>query len=199
MSEATPTQGESGRRRKARWRPSGSDAGRATPSRARSRRSRSLTLMQLADTGPVRLGSLADASARPTRPRRGPWTRSSRLAERRPDPGDARGVLVAATREGAAEVRARRRRLASARGPRAGRPLGRRGATRRERARRAPSAARQALADLPGVRAVEQGRQVTLASPLDRCAHLLVDEVLRRPGASPSGRRRAAPRPPSPR
>ena len=61
--EATPTQGASpgaveglldGARPAA--------AGRGRPgARDRSRRSRSITLMRLADTGPVRLGSLADA------------------------------------------------------------------------------------------------------------------------------------------
>ena len=69
--------------------------------------------MRLADTGPVRLGSLADAPRHDRRDRVATSTRSSQrgLAERRLDLGDARGVLVA-TREGAAEVRARRRRLA---------------------------------------------------------------------------------------
>ena len=73
-----------------------------------------LTLMRLADTGPVRLGSLADAlgTTDATASRTVDALESRGLAERRPDPGDARGALVAATREGAAEVRARRRRLA---------------------------------------------------------------------------------------
>lgn len=73
-----------------------------------------LMLMRLADDGPVRLGSLADAlgTTDATASRTVDALESRGLAARRPDPGDARGVLVAATREGAAEVRARRRRLA---------------------------------------------------------------------------------------
>jgi DNA-binding MarR family transcriptional regulator len=73
-----------------------------------------LTLMRLADEGPVRLGTLADAlgTTDATASRTVDVLESRGLAERRPDPGDARGVLVAATAEGVAEVRARRRRLA---------------------------------------------------------------------------------------
>jgi DNA-binding MarR family transcriptional regulator len=72
-----------------------------------------LTLTRLAENGPVRLGSLADAlgTTDATASRTVDVLESRGLAERRPDPADARGVFVAATREGAAEVRARRRQL----------------------------------------------------------------------------------------
>lgn len=73
-----------------------------------------LALAQLADRGPVRLGVLADAlgTTDATASRTVDVLESRGLAERRPDPADARGVFVAATREGAAELRGRRRRLA---------------------------------------------------------------------------------------
>jgi DNA-binding MarR family transcriptional regulator len=72
-----------------------------------------LALAQLADQGPVRLGALADAlgTTDATASRTVDVLESRGLAERRPDPVDARGVLVAATREGSAEIRVRRRRL----------------------------------------------------------------------------------------
>ena len=72
-----------------------------------------LALARLADGGPARLGVLADAlgTTDATASRTVDVLESRGLAERRPDPGDARGVLVAATREGAAEIGVRRRRL----------------------------------------------------------------------------------------
>ncbi len=81
-----------------------------------------LTLARLADQGPVRLGSLADAlgTTDATASRTVDVLEASGLAERRDDPGDARGVIVAATTEGTAEVRRRRRTLVSL----AGRALG---------------------------------------------------------------------------
>ena len=81
-----------------------------------------LTLARLADQGPVRLGSLADAlgTTDATASRTVDVLEASGLAERRNDPGDARGVIVAATTEGTAEVRRRRRTLVSL----AGRALG---------------------------------------------------------------------------
>jgi len=73
----------------------------------------SIALAHLADHGPVRLGSLADAlgTTDATASRNVDVLEREGLAERRPDPDDARGVLVAATREGAVEVRRRRRQL----------------------------------------------------------------------------------------
>ena len=81
-----------------------------------------LTLARLADQGPVRLGSLADAlgTTDATASRTVDVLEASGLAERRDDPGDARGVIVAATTDGTAEVRRRRRTLVSL----AGRALG---------------------------------------------------------------------------
>lgn len=71
----------------------------------------SLTLARLFDVGPVRLGPLADAlgTTDATASRTIDVLESRGLAERRPDPDDARGVIVAATAEGAADVRRRRR------------------------------------------------------------------------------------------
>jgi DNA-binding MarR family transcriptional regulator len=73
----------------------------------------SIALAHLVDHGPVRLGSLADAlgTTDATASRNVDVLERERLAERRPDPDDARGVLVAATGEGAADVRRRRRQL----------------------------------------------------------------------------------------
>ena len=72
-----------------------------------------IAIAHLADHGPVRLGSLADAlgTTDATASRNVDVLEREGLAERCPDPDDARGVLVAATREGAAEVRRRRRQL----------------------------------------------------------------------------------------
>ena len=72
-----------------------------------------LVLAQLADGGPVRLGSLADTlgTTDATASRTVDVLERLGLAERRPDPDDARGVIVAATRNGATEIRRRRRQL----------------------------------------------------------------------------------------
>jgi DNA-binding MarR family transcriptional regulator len=81
-----------------------------------------LMLARLADGGPVRLGSLADAlgTTDATASRTVDVLESSALAERRDDPDDARGVIVAATADGTAEVRRRRSRFVRL----AGRALG---------------------------------------------------------------------------
>jgi DNA-binding MarR family transcriptional regulator len=73
----------------------------------------SIVLSALADHGPVRLGSLADAlgTTDATASRNVDVLERHGLAERRPDPDDARGVVVAATAEGLAYVRRRRRQL----------------------------------------------------------------------------------------
>ena len=73
----------------------------------------SLVLSALADSGPVRLGSLADAlgTTDATASRTVDVLERLQFAERRPDPDDARGVIVAATRDGVADVRRRRRQL----------------------------------------------------------------------------------------
>ena len=73
----------------------------------------SIVLSALADHGPVRLGSLADAlgTTDATASRNVDVLERHGLAERRPDPDDARGVVVAATSEGLAEIRRRRRQL----------------------------------------------------------------------------------------
>ena len=72
-----------------------------------------MALMALADNGPVRLGFLADAlgTTDATTSRNVDVLERHGLAERRPDPDDARGVIVAATENGVAEVRRRRRQL----------------------------------------------------------------------------------------
>jgi DNA-binding MarR family transcriptional regulator len=59
------------------------------------------------------LGSLADAlgTTDATASRNVDALERLGLAERRPDPDDARGVIVAATDEGVVEVRRRRRQL----------------------------------------------------------------------------------------
>jgi DNA-binding MarR family transcriptional regulator len=73
----------------------------------------SITLSTLVDQGPVRLGSLAEAlgTTDATASRNVDVLERRGFAERRPDPDDARGVLVAATSEGLADVRRRRRQL----------------------------------------------------------------------------------------
>ena len=72
-----------------------------------------IVLSALADQGPVRLGSLADTlgTTDATASRNVDVLERQGLAERRPDPDDARGVIVAATSEGLADVRRRRRQL----------------------------------------------------------------------------------------
>lgn len=72
-----------------------------------------LVLARLADGGPVRLGTLADTlgTTDATASRTVDVLERLGLAERRPDPDDARGVIVAATRDGATEIRRRRRQL----------------------------------------------------------------------------------------
>jgi DNA-binding MarR family transcriptional regulator len=74
----------------------------------------SIALAAVVDDGPARLGSLADAlgTTDATASRTVDALQVRGLVERRPDPLDARGVIVAATGEGLAEVRRRRRRLA---------------------------------------------------------------------------------------
>lgn len=73
----------------------------------------SLVLSRLVDDGPVRLGPLADAlgTTDATASRTVDVLEAHGLAERREDPDDARGVIVAATAEGVGDVRRRRRRL----------------------------------------------------------------------------------------
>jgi DNA-binding MarR family transcriptional regulator len=72
-----------------------------------------LTLARLVDEGAVRLGSLADAlgTTDATASRTVDVLEQRGLAERSPDPDDARGVIVAATKEGKAEMSRRRRGL----------------------------------------------------------------------------------------
>jgi DNA-binding MarR family transcriptional regulator len=72
-----------------------------------------LTLARLADEGAVRLGSLADAlgTTDATASRTVDVLEQRGLAERSPDPDDARGVIVAATKDGKAEMSRRRGRL----------------------------------------------------------------------------------------
>lgn len=72
-----------------------------------------VALSALVDQGPVRLGSLADTlgTTDATASRNVDVLERQGLAERRPDPEDARGVIVAATSEGLADVRRRRRQL----------------------------------------------------------------------------------------
>ena len=73
----------------------------------------SIALATLADEGPMRLGSLADTlrTTDATASRTVDVLEQHGLVERRADPEDARGVIVAATAEGRADVRRRRRRL----------------------------------------------------------------------------------------
>jgi DNA-binding MarR family transcriptional regulator len=73
----------------------------------------SVALATVADDGPVRLGTLADSlgTTDATASRTVDALQVRGLVERRPDPLDARGVIVAATGEGLADVRRRRRRL----------------------------------------------------------------------------------------
>ena len=72
-----------------------------------------LVLARLADEGPARLGSLADAlgTTDATASRNVDVLERRGLAERLPDPDDARGVIVAATATGVGEIRLRRARL----------------------------------------------------------------------------------------
>ena len=72
-----------------------------------------LTLTTLADHGPARLGSVADAlgTTDATASRTVDVLEARGLAERRPDPDDARCVIVAATDAGTVEVRRRRTQL----------------------------------------------------------------------------------------
>jgi DNA-binding MarR family transcriptional regulator len=73
----------------------------------------SLALASIADTGAVRLGSLADAlgTTDATASRTVDVLELHGFALRRPDTGDGRGVLVEPTTAGRDEVRRRRRRL----------------------------------------------------------------------------------------
>ena len=73
----------------------------------------SIALSAVVDDGPLRLGTLADAlgTTDATASRTVDALQVRGLAERRADPGDARGVIVAATSEGLADVRRRRRQL----------------------------------------------------------------------------------------
>jgi DNA-binding MarR family transcriptional regulator len=73
----------------------------------------SLLLSRLVDDGPIRLGRLAGAlgTTKATASRTVDVLEANGLAERREDPDDARGVIVAATAEGVGDVRRRRRRL----------------------------------------------------------------------------------------
>lgn len=74
-----------------------------------------IALSVLVDGGPLRLGALAEAlgTTDATASRTVDVLAAHGLAERRVDPGDGRGVLVAPTAEGRAAVRRRRRRLAA--------------------------------------------------------------------------------------
>lgn len=74
-----------------------------------------VALAVLVDSGPVRLGALADAVATTdaTASRTVDVLTTLGLAERRPDPTDRRGVVVAATVAGHTAVRRRRARLAA--------------------------------------------------------------------------------------
>ena len=67
----------------------------------------------IVDRGSMRLGSLAETlgTTDATASRTVDVLEGHGLAERRPDPADARGVIVAASPEGKADVRRRRRRL----------------------------------------------------------------------------------------
>jgi DNA-binding MarR family transcriptional regulator len=73
-----------------------------------------IALGVLVDDGPMRLGALAEAlrTTDATASRTVDVLATHRLAERRDDPLDARGVLVAATAAGRQGVDHRRRRLA---------------------------------------------------------------------------------------
>jgi DNA-binding MarR family transcriptional regulator len=74
-----------------------------------------LMLATLADHGPARLGSVADAlgTTDATASRTIDALELQGLAARRPDPDDARCVIVAATEAGITEVRRRRKQLAA--------------------------------------------------------------------------------------
>lgn len=74
-----------------------------------------IVLSVLVDAGPLRLGALAEElrTTDATASRTIDVLVAHGLAERRDDPGDRRGVLVAATGEGRRAVHRRRRRLAA--------------------------------------------------------------------------------------
>ncbi len=72
-----------------------------------------IALATIVDRGSMRLGSLAETlgTTDATASRTVDVLEGHGLAQRRPDPGDARGVIVDASAEGKADVRRRRRRL----------------------------------------------------------------------------------------
>lgn len=72
-----------------------------------------VALASVVDRGRMRLGSLAESlgTTDATASRTVDVLESHGLAARTPDPGDGRGVIVAATAEGRSDVRRRRRRL----------------------------------------------------------------------------------------
>jgi DNA-binding MarR family transcriptional regulator len=72
-----------------------------------------IALATLVDRGSMRLGSLAETlgTTDATASRTVDVLEGQGLAQRRPDPADARGVIVDASAEGKADVRRRRRRL----------------------------------------------------------------------------------------
>ena len=72
-----------------------------------------VALATVVDRGTMRLGSLAESlgTTDATASRTVDVLEGHGLAARRPDPGDGRGVIVAATPEGKSDVRRRRRRL----------------------------------------------------------------------------------------
>jgi DNA-binding MarR family transcriptional regulator len=73
----------------------------------------SITLSAVADGGPLRLGTLAEAlgTTDATACRTVDALEESQLVVRRPDPTDARCVIISATEGGIAEVHRRRRQL----------------------------------------------------------------------------------------
>lgn len=72
-----------------------------------------VVLSTLVDRGSMRLGTLAESlgTTDATASRTVDVLEAHGLAQRRPDPGDGRGVIVAASTEGKADVRRRRQRL----------------------------------------------------------------------------------------
>lgn len=72
-----------------------------------------VALATIVDRGSMRLGLLAETlgTTDATASRTVDVLEGHGLAERRPDPADARGVIVAASAEGKTDVRRRRRRL----------------------------------------------------------------------------------------
>lgn len=72
-----------------------------------------VALATVVDRGTMRLGSLAESlgTTDATASRTVDVLEGHGLAARRPDPGDGRGVIVAATPEGKSDARRRRRRL----------------------------------------------------------------------------------------